>query len=360
MDITLKHKETGALIPTIILHQTSLWSSIKSRLGWIPYAFDITSESMDGDILVLLHRISPDRCIAYVPQGPEMMPEEEMKGLFLESLSRGLARHLPGDCVFIRYDLPWETPYARDKSRYDDHGQWRGCPEPHVRELRMNFGTRDWNMRKAITDIQPPDTVIIDLSVTENMLLGRMRPKTRYNIRLAERKGVVISESGLEQLYAWHRLYLQTADRAGFKRHRYEYFNALFEANRESHNSASIHLITAMVDGELIAGNIISISHNRAAFLYGASANTRRNYMASYALQWETIRFARQKGCTEYDLYGISPVADTTHPLYGLYRFKTGFGGRVLHRQGCWDFPLKHDEYNMYRASENIKGIFHQ
>lgn len=87
MEITLKHKETGALIPTIILHQTSLWSSIKSRLGWIPYAFDITSVNMDGDILVFVHRISRDRCIAYVPPGPETMPEEEMKGLFLESPS---------------------------------------------------------------------------------------------------------------------------------------------------------------------------------------------------------------------------------------------------------------------------------
>ena len=298
--------------------------------------------------------------MAYVPQGPETMPEEEMKGVFLESLSQGLAGHLPGDCVFIRYDLPWETPYARDPGRYDADGRWQGCPEPHVRELRMNFGTRGWDIRKAITDIQPPDTVIIDLTGTEDGILGRMKPKTRYNIRLAGRKGVTVTESGLDRLHAWYRLYLQTADRAGFVRHRYEYFNALFEADQERHDSASIHLLAAMVDGELIAGNIISISHRRATFLYGASADARRNCMASYALQWGSIRFARQKGCVEYDLYGISPAADTAHPLRGLYRFKTGFGGRLLHRQGCWDYPLKHDEYALYRSSENLKGIFHR
>jgi len=350
MDITLKYKKTCALIPTIIVHQTSLWSSIKSRLGWIPYAFDITSDTMEGDFLVLVHRIGRHRCMAYVPQGPETMPIEERKGIFLESLSQELARHIPDDCLFIRYDLPWESPYAQDKSMYDGNGQWRGRPEPHVRELRMNFGTTNWNMRKAITDIQPPDTIIIDLTMTEDKILSRMKPKTRYNIRLAERKGVTITESGIERLYAWYRLYHQTADRAGFKRHRYEYFNALFEANSESHDSASIHLLLAIADKEVIAGNIVSISNNRATFLYGASANTKRDYMASYALQWETMRFARQKGCIEYDLYGISPIADTAHPLYGLYRFKTGFGGRMLHKQGCWDFPYRHDEYNIYRA----------
>ncbi len=232
MDINLKHKETGALIPTIILHQTSLWSSVKSRLGWNPYAFDITSGNRDGDILVLVHRINQDRCMAYVPQGPEIEPEEEVEGLFLESLSQNLARHLPRDCVFIRYDLPWETPYARDQSRYDVDGRWQGYPEPHVREMRMNFSTRDWSIRKSITDIQPPDTVIIDLTVPENEILGRMRPKTRYNIRLAERKGVTVFESGVERLYAWYRLYLQTADRNVFKRHRYEYFETMFEANQ--------------------------------------------------------------------------------------------------------------------------------
>ncbi|MBP7736542.1 MAG: peptidoglycan bridge formation glycyltransferase FemA/FemB family protein [Spirochaetes bacterium] len=360
MDVILKHKESGALIPTIILHQTSLWSSIKSRLGWIPCAFDIISRNAEGDILVLVHRINQDRCMAYVPQGPEIAPEEEVKGLFLESLSYGLARHLPRNCVFIRYDLPWETPYAHDQSRYDADGRWQGCPEPHVREMRMNFSTRYWNIRKAITDIQPPDTVIIDLTVPEDEILGRMKSKTRYNIRLAERKGVIVMESGLERLHAWYRLYLQTAGRAGFQRHRYEYFETMFEANQENHNSASIHLLIAVADDEVVAGNIVSISHRRATFLYGASANNKRNHMASYALQWETIRFARKKGCIEYDLYGISPVEDTAHPLYGLYRFKTGFGGRVLHKQGCWDYPIRKEEYAIYRASENIKGIFHQ
>lgn len=360
METALWWKETRTLIPTTILHQTSLWSSVKSRLGWLPYAFDIAWEEIKGDILVLMHRVHQEACIAYVPQGPEATPKEEFKGIFLESLSHRLAGHLPDDCIFIRYDLPWETPYAHDNSRYDSQGRWMGCPEPSFMELRMNIGTRNWNMRKAITDIQPPDTVIIDLTVTEGEILERMKPKTRYNIRLAKRKGVAIIESGVEQLYAWYRLYIQTADRARFNRHRYDHFEALFEADREKHDSTSIHLLLAMVDGEALAGNIISISNGRATYLYGASSDTKRNHMATYALQWETMRFARQKGCIEYDLYGISPLEDASHPLYGLYRFKTGFGGRVVHKQGCWDFPLRHEEYAMYRANENIKGIFHR
>jgi lipid II:glycine glycyltransferase (peptidoglycan interpeptide bridge formation enzyme) len=81
--------------------------------------------------------------------------------------------------------------------------------------------------------------------------------------------------------------------------------------------------------------------------------------MATYALQWEAIRFARWKGCREYDFYGISPNDDPAHPMNGLYRFKTGFGGSVLHRKGCWDYPFKDHEYSIYRSSEGIRGMFH-
>ncbi len=360
VEIALQQKETRTLMPTIILHQTSLWSSVKFRLGWAPYAFDFTSQKIYGDMLVLVRRIHENACIAYVPQGPEMVPDEDSKGIFLESLSQNLMEHLPDDCTFIRYDLPWETPYASDPARYDAGGRWLGCPDPSFRELRMNIGTQNWNMRKALTDIQPPDTVIIDLSVSEDEMLERMKPKTRYNIRLAERKGVTVIEAGTDRLRAWYKLYMQTAERARFTCHGYEHFAALFDAHRENHASASVHLLLAVADGEELAGAILSLSKKRATYLYGASANSKRNYMAPYALQWQAMRFARRKGCTEYDLFGISPTDDPTHLLYGLYRFKTGFGGYVMHRQGCWDYPLRQDEYNVYRSSESLQGVFHR
>ena len=128
VEIALQQKETRTLMPTIILHQTSLWSSVKFRLGWAPYAFDFTSQKIYGDMLVLVRRIHENACIAYVPQGPEMVPDEDSKGIFLESLSQNLMEHLPDDCTFIRYDLPWETPYASDPARYDAGGDGWDVP----------------------------------------------------------------------------------------------------------------------------------------------------------------------------------------------------------------------------------------
>ncbi len=359
MEMILRRKEPRCLVKTSILYQTSLWSSVKTRLGWTPYAFDFESSRIRGDMLVLVRKVSDNACIAYVPQGPETLPAEEFRGLLLESLSETLATHLPHDCIFIRYDLPWETPYARDRSRFDENGRWLGCPDPSLRELRMNIGTRSWNIRKSPVDIHPPDTVMVDLALPENEMLARMKPKTRYNIRLAVKKGVSVVEAGEERLPSWYRLYLQTVGRAGIQRHGYEYFTALFDAHGEKHDSISIHLLMATADGEDLAGGIISISDERATYLYGASSNTKRNYMATYALQWEAIRFARWKGCREYDFYGISPNDDPAHPMNGLYRFKTGFGGSVLHRKGCWDYPFKDHEYSIYRSSEGIRGMFH-
>jgi lipid II:glycine glycyltransferase (peptidoglycan interpeptide bridge formation enzyme) len=74
--------------------------------------------------------------------------------------------------------------------------------------------------------------------------------------------------------------------------------------------------------------------------------------MALYALQWEAICRAKSYGCTEYDMFGVAPYPSPSHPLYGLYRFKTGFGGSILHRMGCWDYPLNHESYDMFRAAE--------
>ena len=79
--------------------------------------------------------------------------------------------------------------------------------------------------------------------------------------------------------------------------------------------------------------------------------------MASYALQWEAIKRAKKRGCAEYDMFGVAPKPDPSHPMYGLYRFKSGFGGRMFHRMGCWDFPLDAENYNIFSASEfNSQG----
>lgn len=94
------------------------------------------------------------------------------------------------------------------------------------------------------------------------------------------------------------------------------------------------------------------LSAHRATCLYGASASQMRNVMPTYALQWRAIQIAKENRCREYDMFGIAPKADPTHPMYGLYKFKQGFGGEIYHQLGCWDYPIDIEKYRYIAARE--------
>ncbi len=368
MKVELEPKKTERVSPTQILQQTAFWGRLKKEQGRRARAFDIvlgsgsapspnsvrnSSETRGQDMLVVMRRISADAQMAYVPFGPELLPDEERPGYWLEQLSESLRHQLPENCLMIRYDLPWESPWANDKTRYTEDDVWLGNPNPRVQEMRMNFDTRNWGLRKAPTDLLPPDTVLVDVRCDRDRILKRMKPKTRYNIRLSGRKGVRVREGGINDLPAWYALYCQTADRHNMALNEMDYFeSALRVRARHSDSPAKVHLLMAETAGVPVAGILLAISGQRATYLYGASSTHDRNLMAPYALQWEAIRLARSAGCVDYDLFGISPSPDPRHPMYGLYRFKTGFGGQMLHRQGCWDYPLDETRYEIYRATE--------
>ncbi len=116
---------------------------------------------------------------------------------------------------------------------------------------------------------------------------------------------------------------------------------------------------TSEWNSEPLAAMFLIISDKRNSYLYGASAAKHRNVMATYALQWEAIQLAKAKNCTEYDMFGTSPTPDPTHPMYGLYKFKSGFGGNLFHSLGCWDYPLLQKPYEMYKAFESQAAGFH-
>lgn len=364
MRVTVEPKPPAELLPTGIVQQTAFWSRVKESLGWSAGAFDLepAQDSGAGDMLVVGRGVSERASIAYVPFGPEYRPDEDARGSFLEGLSERLKAFLPRGCIFIRFELPWESPYAREESRYDAEGQWLGAPEPEARELRMNFGTERRALRKAPTDLMPPDTVIVDLRPPEDEILGRMKPKTRYNIGLAARRGVLIEDAGPAGLEAWYALYAQTAARNGFVLHDRSHFAAVLaegENGRRGGPRETARLLIARRGGKPLAGMILALSGPRATYLYGASSGDGREAMASYALQWAAMRLAKASGALEYDLFGCSPRPDPEHPLYGLWRFKTGFGGELVHRQGCWDYPLDPSAYELWRAHEATSQGFH-
>ena len=170
-----------------------------------------------------------------------------------------------------------------------------------------------------------------------------MKSKTRYNIRLAQRRGVTVAVAGAaeaigEPLAGWYRLYRSTAERHRITAHSAGYFATLFEL-AAAVAAPELFLLSAHYRGELVGGIIVSVCGRMARYLYGASAPRQREAMANYALQWAALQLARARCCRVYDLYGIPPAADPEHPWFGLYRFKTGFGGDIVHRWGAGTTP---------------------
>ncbi len=382
MQLTILPKRTRFIEPGYHLQQTAFWGRLKKIQGRRARAFELvtnghleepfpeaaerTPEARIGeargprrDLLVVLRSLGPDSEMAYVPFGPELLPNSERRGRWLEKLSERLRPHLPENCVFIRYDLPWESPWAADDSRYTEENIWLGKPRTGIREMRMNFDTKRWNLRKAPTDLLPTDTVILNLNSGRERILNRMKPKTRYNIRLAGRKGVRVIDAGIRDLPRWYALYCETARRHGMLLNDMDYFKAALEVRAaDSASPARIHLLMAEIEKKPVAGIMLAIAGSRATYLYGASAASKRSCMSPYALQWAAICKAKDAGCRDYDLFGTAPNPDPFHPMYGLYRFKTGFGGHMIHRQGCWDYPFDMTRYELYRASEMTGPAF--
>ena len=356
MNLEISRKHPDLLVPTPIVHQTAFWGRVHRQLGFTPDAFDVTLPAdlhPGGDFLVLRSQLTADTDYAYVPYGPELAPDAEDMGRFLERLSLELRPMLGPSCAFIRWDLPWEAVHARDPANYTASGEWHGPPARPLRELRMNLGTDEGNLWKASRDLLPPDTVLIDLRDPEETILARMHPKTRYNVRLSERRGVVVSRGGLDDLREWYELYLETTTRHHLEPMSFTHVETMLRERGERVASpVVIELLLARHGGRLLAGMLLALAPARATYLYGASTRSQRELMASYALQWGAIRSAKAHGCRDYDLLGAAPRVGAAHPLAAVHRFKSGFGGQLLHREGCWDFPFHDTTYQAWRAHE--------
>lgn len=155
---------------TNVLPQTSYWARLKGRQGFSPEGFHLTLSGdllnprtqavrkIEDDLLVLVRYLAPDQCFAYVPYGPKLEPVYEQQGVFLEELSEVIRPWLPRDCVFIRFDLLWENQWSRENEYFDASGNWIGPPETQTQEFRVNFNTKNWNLRKSPDDLLPKNT----------------------------------------------------------------------------------------------------------------------------------------------------------------------------------------------------------
>lgn len=326
--------------------QSAFWGTFKARFDWNAQGF-LAGWEAGGvrPLLVLRRRLGPGVSFAYVPWGPELPHEQDAspgfrRGVLVELA--GALRPFYRDAAFIRFDPPWYT-------------QGAGTFPP---ALEKPFS-------RAAADVQPPDSVLVDLDRPANAILGSMKPKGRYNIRLAAKKGVTIRRAEAAELPVFYRLFQETARRDGIAIHSQAYYQTLFSLSREytaapgqgADARPDLRLYIAREGGEDLAALIMLIRGKQAVYLYGASSDHKRNLMAPYGLQWKAMEEARAAGCREYDLFGIPPREDPNHPMAGLYRFKTNFGGTIIHRCGSWDYPYKPVVRSLFNAAWGIRKL---
>lgn len=339
------------------LLQSRFWAAFKRQRGHTVEAYRRGRGGNQRQLVIIYRRFTESSVYGYVPYGPEMHEPAAEHGIMLEELAEDLRPLLPDDCAFLRFDLPWKNPFLPETEPALTRKNSGGLPETRVREMRMNFGSSNWNLVKAPTDMQPTDTVLLDLRRPEKSILDSMKPKTRYNIRLAQRKNLRVTVSSRPDLSRWHALYRKTAERKRIVNEDLRYFQDLFRLSETY--SPRLFLLEAYTQNTLIAGIIIALYMRRAYYLYGASSYEHRDMMAPHLLQWEAIRLAKENGGSIYDLFGIPLYNRPSHPMYGLYRFKTGFGGSIHHWRGCWDYPYDMSLYRQNSIRSAVDNAYH-
>lgn len=220
--------------------------------------------------------------------------------------------------------------------------------EPLVEAADAHIPT-DHSLRSSKHPLFTKYTFLLDLSPSEAELLGSMHPKTRYNIRVAEKHGVIVQEDNSEKAFEEYlRLNAETTERQGFYAHNEQYHRTMWALMRKS---GIAHLFTATYHGETLAAWIIFGWNKTAYYPYGTSSRNHREVMAPTLLLWEIARWAKRNGYTTFDLWGaLSAHPDIKDPWYGFHRFKQGFSPRHVEYVGSYDIvvsPILHATYNI-------------
>jgi lipid II:glycine glycyltransferase (peptidoglycan interpeptide bridge formation enzyme) len=287
--------------PNAHLLQTGEWGELKSAFGWKPVR--IINER--SGVQILFRKLPLGLTIGYIPKANN------------------------NQSLWSEIDLACKQNHAIFLKLEPDLWNDQKAEAPALNEVER------WNtmVRTSPHNIQPPRTIIVDIKGNEEETLARMKQKTRYNIRLAEKKGVTVRSWG--DIESFHRMMLLTGGRDGFGVHSLEYYKRAYEL---LHPKEMGELLVAEYEGKSLAALFIARNGNHAYYLYGASTDEERNRMPTYLLQWEAMKWAKARGSEEYDLWGVPDEDESTleanfekrhDGLWGVYRFKRGFGGEL-------------------------------
>lgn len=303
------------------------WGEVKRRSGWTPARLIVEEGgAVLGAAQILAKRpVRSAPRILYAPRGPvvDFTRPEVLRALVEE------VRLLAAGAFLWTCDPPVEA--ASPEAKALERAGFRPAPAG-------GFG-----------GVQPKAVMVLDLGADLDAVFAGFHPKWRYNVRLAERKGVEVARAGRDELPAFYDLLVETARRDGFLVRSRSYFESLFEGLEPA---GLIAMFLARFQERAIAGAICLGFGPRLTYTYGASSNEHRNVMPNHLMQWHMIRWAKEAGYRTYDLRGVSPVRDgkpvEVH-LAGLNRFKEGFGARYVEYAGTFDLPLRPVLYRAWR-----------
>ena len=303
------------------------WGEIKRETGWSPVRILVE----DGDIIATASvlKTRPTRALpplAYAPRGPVLNYQRKDH---LDAVVAAIKEEC-GDAFVFMCD-----PAVEEGSEGD----------------RALAGTMRKVTAGGFGGVQPRTVMVLDLDPDLDKILEGFKSKWRYNIRLAERKGVEIREGGEADIARFHDLVVETAERDEFSVRGRGYFESLW---KHLSPSGMLKLFLAEYSGHLLAGIMLFCMGPRVVYTYGASSNEHRNVMPNHLIQWHAIRWSKENGYGIYDFRGVSPVrnGEPVDPnLAGLNRFKEGFGARYVEYAGQFDLPIRPAWYALWRTA---------
>jgi lipid II:glycine glycyltransferase (peptidoglycan interpeptide bridge formation enzyme) len=317
------------------LLQTTNWARLKNRFNWSSQRVWLRRDgqlSAGAQILFRSAALGLAK-LAYIPHGPlvDWQDKEQIEVLFSQ-IDMAAYKHRAG--ILKMEPFVWQEEMPSDK--------WNDIQ----RTLGRNLVTGD--------TIQPPSTMIIDLRPTLDEILAAMKSKTRYNIRLSARKDVVVREGTIDDISTFNELMQVTGQRDSFGVHAPIYYKSAYQLFAPEQASLWI----AEYENHPLAAVMVFAIGRKAAYFYGASSDDERNRMPNYAAQWAAIKWAKERGSTSYDLWGVPDHSEDEleagftqrrDGLWGVYRFKRGFGGKIKRTVGTFDRVYNRRLYKLYQ-----------
>ncbi len=344
--------------------QTYEWGQVKAKYGWVPYYAVWTEDGkwkVESDLRLLSTFHSPivaaalilkrqilsqgfaaRLSILYAPKGPLLdWSNEALRKRVLDDLQSFAKKQ---GAIFLKLDPDVVLGRGVPVSEGD-------VSENSGQAVRSDLRRRGW--AESSEQIQFRNTVMVDLSASEEDILMRMKQKTRYNVRLAEKKGVTVRVGKLEDLGMLYKMYAETSVRDGFVIRDEAYYMTVWKLFMSSDPSSLVTRPSAVpliaeVDGEPVAAIFLFMFAGRGYYVYGMSRDKHREKMPTYLLQWAAMKHAKAHGCLSYDLWGAPDVFDESDSMWGVYRFKEGLSGEVVRTLGAYDFAPNKFWYSIY------------